>query len=83
MSVIVAEECDPDGRWPLENTHEGPTQFTMEAPADGFPSRRAVEVIQAFSIDFVLYPEGRRFDRDDELVKAHPEYFGTPRRPLV
>jgi hypothetical protein len=27
-----------DGRWLLENTHQGPTHFEMEGP-DGFPSR--------------------------------------------
>lgn len=27
-----------EGRWPLENTHQGPTHFQMEGP-DGFPSR--------------------------------------------
>ena len=26
---------------------------------------------------------GRRFDRDHVLVRAHPEFFATPRRPLV
>jgi hypothetical protein len=44
---------------------------------------RAVEVIHDFTVGLVLYPEGTRFDRDDELVKKHPEFFGTPRRPLA
>lgn len=47
------------------------------------PEDRAVEVIEAFRIGFDTYNVGRRFDRDDELVQVHPEYFGTPRRPLV
>ncbi len=37
-----------DGRWVLENTHQGPMHFTMEGP-DGFPSRwntlRALRVL--------------------------------------
>ena len=35
---LVAGKRDEQGRWPLENTHQGPTHFEMEGP-DGFPSR--------------------------------------------
>jgi hypothetical protein len=35
---LVAAKRDEDGRWPLENTHQGPTHIEMEGP-DGFPSR--------------------------------------------
>lgn len=35
---LVAGKGDEHGRWPLENTHQGPTHFEMEGP-DGFPSR--------------------------------------------
>lgn len=35
---LVAGKRDEQGRWPLENTHEGPTHFEMEGP-EGFPSR--------------------------------------------
>jgi hypothetical protein len=35
---LVADKRDELGRWPLENTHQGPTPFEMEGP-DGFPSR--------------------------------------------
>jgi hypothetical protein len=35
---LVAGKGDEQGRWPLENTHQGPTHFEMEGP-DGFPSR--------------------------------------------
>ncbi len=45
---LVEEKRDADGRWPLENTHQGPTHFEMEGP-DGFPSRwntlRAMRVL--------------------------------------
>jgi hypothetical protein len=47
--AIVAGKCDEEGRWPLENTHQGPTHFEMEGP-DGFPSRwntlRALRVLR-------------------------------------
>ena len=36
--ALVAGKRDEQGRWPLENTHEGPTHFEMEGP-EGFPSR--------------------------------------------
>lgn len=40
----------PNGLWPLENTHEGPTLFEMEREAEGFPSRwvtlRALRVLR-------------------------------------
>ena len=35
---MVADRCDEDGRWPLENIHQGPTHFEMEGP-EGFTSR--------------------------------------------
>ena len=45
---LVAGKRDEQGRWPLENTHQGPTHFEMEGP-DGFPSRwntlRAMRVL--------------------------------------
>lgn len=46
---LVVSKRDVDGRWPLENTHQGPTHFEMEDP-DGFPSRwntlRALRVLR-------------------------------------
>ena len=46
---LVANRRDGTGRWPLENTHQGPTPFEMEGP-DGFPSRwntlRAMRVLE-------------------------------------
>jgi hypothetical protein len=46
--ALVAAKRDADGRWPLENSHQGPTHFEMEGP-DGFPSRwntlRALRVL--------------------------------------
>jgi hypothetical protein len=46
--ALVAAKGDGDGRWPLENSHQGPTHFEMEGP-DGFPSRwntlRALRVL--------------------------------------
>jgi len=45
---LVVSKRDGAGRWPLENTHQGPTHFAMEGP-DGFPSRwntlRAMRVL--------------------------------------
>jgi hypothetical protein len=45
---LVERKRDDEGRWHLENTHEGPTHFRMEQP-DGFPSRwntlRAMRVL--------------------------------------
>ncbi len=45
---LVAGKRDADGRWPLENSHQGPTHIEMEGP-DGFPSRwntlRALRVL--------------------------------------
>ncbi len=35
---LVMSKGDEEGRWPLENTHDGATHFEMEGP-DGFPSR--------------------------------------------
>ncbi|HSJ84302.1 MAG TPA: hypothetical protein VLA91_10845 [Acidimicrobiia bacterium] len=35
---LVEGKRDEQDRWPLENTHQGPTHFEMEGP-DGFPSR--------------------------------------------
>lgn len=47
IDLVVAKR-DSAGRWPLENTHQGPTHFEMEGP-DGFPSRwntlRAMRVL--------------------------------------
>ncbi len=46
---LVVDKRDAAGRWPLENTHQGPTHFEMEGP-DGFPSRwntlRAMRVLK-------------------------------------
>lgn len=46
---LVANKGDEGDRWPLENTHQGPTHFVMESP-DGFPSRwntlRALRVLR-------------------------------------
>lgn len=46
---LVVTKRDVAGRWPLENTHQGPTHFEMEGP-DGFPSRwntlRALRVLK-------------------------------------
>jgi hypothetical protein len=36
--ALVADKRDEDGRWPLENVHQGPTHLEMEGP-EGFPSR--------------------------------------------
>lgn len=45
---LVESKRDPDGRWPLENTHPGRVHFEMEA-GDGKPSRwntlRAMRVL--------------------------------------
>lgn len=35
---LVGAKRDQAGRWPLENTHQGPSHIEMEGP-DGFPSR--------------------------------------------
>jgi hypothetical protein len=47
--ALVVGKRGNDGRWPLENTHMGPTHFEMEGP-DGFPSRwntlRALRVLR-------------------------------------
>ena len=54
--ALVEEKRDADGRWPLENTHQGPTHFEMEGP-DGFPSRwntlRALRVLRWASTERV------------------------------
>jgi hypothetical protein len=48
--ALVADKRGEDDRWPLENTHQGPTHFEMEGPADGVPSRwntlRALRVLR-------------------------------------
>lgn len=48
--ALVSGKRDENGRWPLENTHQGPTHFEMDGPADGFPSRwntlRALRVLR-------------------------------------
>lgn len=47
IDLVIGKRAS-DGRWPLENTHQGPTHFRMEGP-DGFPSRwntlRAMRVL--------------------------------------
>ena len=47
--ALVESKMDADGRWPLENTHEGPVHFELE-DGDGAPSRwntlRALRVLQ-------------------------------------
>jgi hypothetical protein len=47
--VLLAGKRGEEGRWPLENTHQGPTQFEMEGP-EGFASRwntlRALRVLR-------------------------------------
>jgi len=49
---IVEGNRDPDGRWPLQNVHEGETHFQMEA-GEGQPSRwntlRAMCVLDWFA----------------------------------
>jgi hypothetical protein len=46
---LVEAKRDEQSRWPLENTHQGPTHFQMEGP-DGLPSRwntlRALRVLR-------------------------------------
>lgn len=47
--ALVESKRDADGRWPLENTHEGPVHFDLE-DGDGNPSRwntlRALRVLE-------------------------------------
>jgi hypothetical protein len=47
--ALLAEKKDEDGRWQLENTHQGPTHIEMD-DAEGFPSRwntlRALRVLR-------------------------------------
>jgi hypothetical protein len=47
--TLLAEKRDADGRWALENVHQGPAPFEMEGP-EGFPSRwntlRALRVLR-------------------------------------
>jgi hypothetical protein len=47
--ALVPAKRDEQGRWPLENVHQGPTHFEMEGP-EGFPSRwntlRALRVLR-------------------------------------
>jgi hypothetical protein len=51
---LVAARRDRDGRWPLENSHQGPTHFDMDE-AEGFPSRwntlRALRVLRWAGVD--------------------------------
>jgi hypothetical protein len=46
---LVVSKRDEDGRWPLENIHQGPTHLEMEGP-EGFPSRwntlRATRILE-------------------------------------
>ena len=48
IDLVVAKR-DDEGRWPLENTHQGPSHFRMEGP-DGAPScwntLRAMRVLE-------------------------------------
>ena len=50
---LVVDRRGPDGTWPLENTHQGPTHFEMED--EGFPSRwntlRALRVLRWAGVD--------------------------------
>ena len=45
---VVEGQRDPDGRWPIQNIHEGTSHFEMEG-AEGTPSRwntlRAMRVL--------------------------------------
>lgn len=47
--ALVAGKRDGDGRWPVENTHQGPTHLELEGP-EGTPSRwntlRALRVLR-------------------------------------
>jgi quercetin dioxygenase-like cupin family protein len=58
---LVASRRDEGHRWPLENTHQGPTLFEMEGP-DGFPSRwntlRARRVLRWAGSDVDPAPHG-------------------------
>jgi hypothetical protein len=51
---LVSDKRDNKGRWALENTHQGPTHFSMEG-ADGLPSRwntlRALRVLRWAGLD--------------------------------
>lgn len=54
---LVAAKRDEQGRWPLENTHQGPTHLELEGP-DGAPSRwntlRALRVLRWAGRDTAL-----------------------------
>jgi hypothetical protein len=58
---LVAGKADDDGRWPLENTHMGPTHFEMD-DGDGFPSRwntlRAMRVLRWADAEVGRQPVG-------------------------
>ncbi len=47
---LLRSQRRPDGRWTLDNTHEGPTPFEMDGEMEGFPSRwitlRALRVLR-------------------------------------
>lgn len=47
---LIRSKRRDDGRWTLENTHEGPTLFSMDGEREGFPSRwvtlRAMRVLR-------------------------------------
>ena len=47
---VLRPQRRPDGRWTLDNTHEGPTPFEMDGEMEGFPSRwitlRALRVLR-------------------------------------
>lgn len=48
--ALVRGKRQVDGRWLLENAHQGPTHLELDGPADGFPSRwntlRALRVLR-------------------------------------
>ena len=50
---VVEQKRDADGRWPLENVHEGESHFEME-DGEGAPSRwntlRAMRVLECFGL---------------------------------
>ena len=47
---LIREKQLPFGLWKLEQTHQGPTLFSMEGEHEGFPSRwitlRALRVLR-------------------------------------
>ena len=55
--ALVAGKRGEEGRWPLENTHQGPTHIEMEGP-EGSASRwntlRALRVLRWALVDLNL-----------------------------